>query len=69
MSNLIRDAEMRIGEILAQLERDTGSVVREIGVVDVEVTNMASERRELQRRVRLELERLPGTKWAEGSSP
>jgi len=62
-NNPITIAECEIAEILAQLERDTGSIVTDIDIKSIEVTSMQDDRRMLQQRVVIELERLPGTCW------
>jgi hypothetical protein len=66
MSNmlLLNEAERAINQILAKLEADTGQIVDEIALEDIEITNIGSPRHELNRRVVLTLKRLPGTLWA-----
>jgi hypothetical protein len=61
--NPITKAEREIAAILAQLERDTGSIVTDIEIKSIEVTTMQDDRRMLQQCVLVELERLPGTCW------
>lgn len=61
----ISTAERQIAVILSQLERETGSVVRAIEVTDIEVTKIDSVRREMERRISIDLERLPGTHWGQ----
>ena len=60
----LKYAEKRISDILAELEAITGSVVRSISVKYIDVTKMEDERKQLFISVHIELERLPGTKWA-----
>jgi hypothetical protein len=61
--NPITVAEREIAAILAQLERDTGSIATDIDIKSIEVTTMQDDRRMLQQCVLVELERLPGTCW------
>lgn len=63
----INQAELAIARILEQLEMDTGSVVEEISLDDIDVTSLESDRQVIARRVRLELKRLPGTSWYTGN--
>lgn len=64
MNMTIEKAEKLIAGVLSQLETDTGSVVTVLEVKDVEVTALADTRKQMERRVTIELERLPGTHWA-----
>jgi hypothetical protein len=61
--NPITKAEGEINRILAKLEQETNSVVERVEMEDIEVTGLHSERKELQRRVRIDMARLPGTNW------
>jgi hypothetical protein len=61
--NPLTVAEREIAAILAQLERDTGSIATDIDIKSIEVTTMQDDRRMLQQCVLVELERLPGTCW------
>ena len=61
--NPITVAEREIAAILAQLERDTGSIVTDIEITSIEITTMRDDRRMLQQRVLIELQRMPGTCW------
>jgi hypothetical protein len=63
MSNAVTEAERKIGAILRDLEVQTGSVVEAVELRDIETTRMESERQEFQRRVVVDLKRLPGTNW------
>ncbi len=63
MNLTIEKAEKLIGGVLAELEKDTGSVVKDLSVIDIVVTEYHQDRQQLARRVQIELERLPGTKW------
>lgn len=60
----LSDAERQIAAILAALERSSESLVRSVDIVDVEVTTCSDDRRQHLRRVRIDLERLPGTRWS-----
>lgn len=57
------EAEKEIETILKTLEINTGSVVKEVNIIDVETTSMTSIRKEVLRRVEITMERLPGTNW------
>lgn len=61
----LAEAERAIAVTLSLLEKETGSVVRSVGVEDIDVTRLSSERRTYDRRVVIELERLPGTNWGQ----
>lgn len=63
MIEKIKEAEKKVSAILANLEIETGSIVRSVGVTDIDVSTMSDDRRQLARRVTIELERLPGTQW------
>jgi len=63
--NAISKAEKDIATILQQLEKETESVVSYVELNDVDVTTMTSRRTELERHVRVEMKRLPGTKWGQ----
>jgi hypothetical protein len=56
-------AESQIKEILKQLESDTDSLIESIEVTDIEITGMGDDRKQLQRRVLIELRRNPGSHW------
>lgn len=60
---LISTAEKEIAGILARLESDTGMVLENIELRDIEVTTFGDFRQELLRSVTLEMKRLPGTRW------
>lgn len=62
-SKLTLIAEQKIAEILAQLERDTGTIIEEISIVDVDATQIQDTRTQLLRRVVIELRPMPGTRW------
>lgn len=64
MNMTISKAQRLIAGVLCELENDTGSVVKHIEVIDVETTRFSDSERRLERRVGIELERLPGTNWA-----
>lgn len=63
MDERVAEAQKAIARILAKLEADTGSVVREIKLQDIDVTAIGDDRKKLQRCVLLDMERLPGTRW------
>lgn len=56
-------AERQIAKILAQLETDTDAIVKGLGVEDQEITSFGDSRRQMQRRVVIELEKTPGSNW------
>jgi hypothetical protein len=56
-------AERAIADVLRRLEIDTGCVVDAISTTDIEVTTVEDERRQVRRRVVIELKRLPGQSW------
>lgn len=58
-------AEQEINRILHQLEVDTGQIVDSIGLSDIDVTTIDDDRPQWLRCVRIELKRLPGTRWPE----
>lgn len=60
---LISAAQKQITEILSKLEQDTGTLLDRLDVVDIDVTNMGAERRQLMRRVVIEMKPLPGARW------
>jgi hypothetical protein len=60
----VKAAEKRISVILSNLEHETGSVVRTLDLQDIDITKMNDSRKQLVRCVKIEMERLPGTKWA-----
>jgi len=61
--NRVTKAEREIALILKQLELDTGSIVQELKLYDLDVTTMDDLDRMWQRRVEIEMWRQPGTKW------
>lgn len=56
-------AEATIAATLRRLEQDSDCVVETIEIHDLEVTRVNDDRRQLQRRIRIELRRLPGQRW------
>ncbi len=63
MKMTIEKAQRLIGGILSELEKDTGSIVKRLDLVDTETTGFTDARRQMQRHVEVYLERLPGTSW------
>lgn len=59
-----RKAELQIGAILAELERETGEVVRGISLSQTETTALHDSNRKMLMTVEIELERLPSHEWA-----
>lgn len=59
----IEYAKKEITKILSQLESDTGMIVDELAVEDIDVTTMGDNVRQILRTVILEMKRLPGTRW------
>ena len=59
----IESAEKQICAILADLEKRTNSLVKSIEVVDLDVTTFKDARPQIIRRVRIEIERTPGSRW------
>ncbi|HET8791799.1 MAG TPA: hypothetical protein VFM75_11380 [Modicisalibacter sp.] len=60
----IAEAERQVAAILQQLEADNDVVVKSIDLSTIEITAVGDSRRELQQRVIIEIERLPGNNWA-----
>lgn len=58
--------EHKIARLLAELEASTGTIVKEIGIVSIDVTTLDSKVKQLSRRVVLELEPIPGSHWDTG---
>jgi hypothetical protein len=61
-----RNAERQIAQILATLETQTDSIVKELSIQDMEITAFGDSRRQMQRRVVIELEKTPGSNWDAG---
>lgn len=59
----IETAEKNIAAILSMLEKSSGSIVRELSIVSLDVSTFDSDRRQLSNRVSIELERLPSHGW------
>jgi hypothetical protein len=59
-------AERQIAQILATLETQTDSIVKELSIQDMEITAFGDSRRQMQRRVVIELEKTPGSNWDAG---
>lgn len=59
-----RKAELQIGAILSELEKETGDIVRRISLSEVEATSIHDTNRKMLMSVEIELERLPGHQWA-----
>jgi hypothetical protein len=59
----INAAEVAVGKLLATLETETGMVLDSLIVHSIDVTSHEDERRQLLRRVRIEMHRLPGSQW------
>lgn len=66
ISAAVKRAELRIGTILAALERETASLVDDVEIRNIAVTTVCDEREQIRRRVAVDLKRLPGTCWEEG---
>ncbi len=64
MPDMIGDAEREIEAILKRLELATGSVVRDVTLDDLEITQISDDRKKILRHVVIKMERLPGTEWA-----
>lgn len=62
-NNLVTEAEKRISKMLAELERQMDGVVESIEIRDIEITTCSDDRPQWQRRVLIEMKRLPGTRW------
>lgn len=62
-NKLITAAEKEISKVLAKLEADTGMVLDNLKVRDMEVTTIDDPRPQWLRRVAIEMKRLPGTRW------
>lgn len=59
----IDEAEVAIGQILKQLEVQTGTLVRSVSIEDLDVTSLGDERREVVARVKIEMVSIPGRRW------
>ena len=55
--------EQSIARILSDMEKTTGQLVDSLELVDIDVTTASDDRPQILRTVRIELKRLPGTKW------
>lgn len=62
-NSLIDAAEREIARVLAKLESDTGMVLNNICVRDTDVTQIQDVGPRWLRRVVIEMNRLPGTRW------
>ena len=60
----IEEATDRINGILAKLESDTGQIVRELTINNIDTTTFGSTMPVRLRTARIFLERLPGSEWA-----
>lgn len=60
---LIRAAEKEIAMLLAKLEKDADALVEAIAVIDVDVTTAGDVRKQLLRRVLIDMRRIPGAEW------
>jgi hypothetical protein len=60
----VDEAERQIGAILAALERDCGSIARSIEIITIDGTAVDDTRRQLIRRVQIEMEPTPGSWWS-----
>lgn len=63
MSDAIDAAQREIAQILARLEKETGALVEQVRVEQINVTRMESPREEWQRHVRITLRPVPGSIW------
>lgn len=54
-------AGRRISAILAELERETGQIVKEIEITTIDVSTLAAQR--VVRGVSIRLEPIPGAAW------
>jgi hypothetical protein len=61
---LITTAEKDIAKILAKLEEDTGAIVAQVEVRDMEVTCVDDQRPQWLRSVGINVKRVPGTRWS-----
>jgi aspartokinase-like uncharacterized kinase len=61
---LITTAEKDIAKILAKLEEDTGAIVAQVEVRDMEVTCVDDQRPQWLRSVMINMRRVPGTRWS-----
>ena len=59
----VEEAQKKISEILAQLERDTESIVESICVDDLDTTSLANSRRRIRRAIRIQTYPVPGMGW------
>ncbi|WP_407280593.1 hypothetical protein U5817_09935 [Aromatoleum evansii] len=59
----IIEAEKQIAAILAKLESETGMIVERLSVENIETTGIDDVRRQLSRRVEIEMMMQPGSNW------
>ena len=62
-SHLMLVAEKDIAKRLKQLEIETNMIVDSLALQNAEITKMDDDRRQLLRRVIIEMHRLPGSNW------
>lgn len=61
--NKVQEAERRIAGILADLEAETGQVVKELELRSLDITSIVDPVQQLQREVRIALWHVPGSHW------
>lgn len=61
--DLVRTVERQIAFLLSDLEKRTGCYVDDLRILNIEVTDIASQSPEFMRRVDVYLRRQPGSHW------
>lgn len=60
----VYEAQKAINKILAQLEKDTGYIVTDITLQEIEVTALGDQRSVMNKTVIVDIERTPGSDWS-----
>ena len=63
-ADAIHRAEAEIARVLADLERETGSLVETLDLEDLDVTQLGNDRQQVLRRPVIRMRRMPGSEWA-----
>jgi len=65
----VRDAEYQIAMILAEVEKQTDSLINSVTIHDVAITDMQDSRPQRIRQVKIELDYRPGSHWQGAGIP
>lgn len=60
----VYEAQKAINKILSELEKDTGCIVIEVTLQEIEVTSSSDQRRLMNKTVIVDIERTPGSDWS-----